>query len=155
MDYALPTFRKLSPSSAISDRLINALQKFVDLAISGQLPLYLSPFLAGASLIPLEKQRGGVRPIAVGDSWRRLVAKVLVRRYQPSISTNTLNPLQLEVGTKAGAETIIHATQAALESSLMDSHALLQLDFRNAFNSVDRRALLLGPPGPAQPSLRG
>ena len=39
--------------------------------------------LAGARLIALGKRGGGVRPIAVGETLRRLAGKLLIGRYQP------------------------------------------------------------------------
>jgi len=36
-----------------------------------------APYLCAARLIPLKKKDGGVRPIAVGDTLRRLKAKWL------------------------------------------------------------------------------
>jgi hypothetical protein len=36
----------------------------------------MNKYIAGANLIPLEKVGGGKHPIAVGEVWRRLFAKV-------------------------------------------------------------------------------
>ena len=43
------------------------------------MPAQVRPLFFGASLVALEKKTGGVRPIAVGCSLRRLVAKIAGR----------------------------------------------------------------------------
>ena len=40
----------------------------------------MRPFFFGASLVALKKKCGGVRPIAVGCTLRRLVAKIACKR---------------------------------------------------------------------------
>ena len=51
-----------------------------------------------------------------------------------------LAPIQLGVGSKAGAEAIIHRVQSLLE--LYPDHLLLSLDFANGFNSMFRHTML-------------
>ena len=46
-------------------------------------------FLFGASLIALEKKGGGIRPIAVGCTLRRLVAKVASGKMMVEMATPT------------------------------------------------------------------
>jgi hypothetical protein len=96
--------------------------------------------LAGARLIQLGKPSGGVRPIAVGELFRRIAGKMLVSRYQSDCSDKLL-PLQYGVGSRGGAETIIHFTRNWMAKA-PPNHALLQLDFKNAFNSLSRQSLL-------------
>ena len=96
--------------------------------------------LSGARLIPLGKAGGGVRPIAVGELIRRLAGKLLVARYQKEI-TGTLPPLQYGVGVRGGAECLIHHARNWLHTAPPD-HGLLQLDFRNAYNSLNRNHML-------------
>ena len=50
-------------------------------------------------------------------------------------------PLQVGVGVPAGAEAAVHATNQAL-AALQLWAGCLKLDFRNAFNSVSRQAVL-------------
>ncbi len=54
---------------------------------------------------------------------------------------NLLSPRQLGFGVRGGAEGAVHATRKYLHN-LPSSHALLKLDFRNAFNSVRRDKVL-------------
>ena len=57
----------------------------------------------GASLIALQKKGGGVRPIAVGFTLRRLAAKCIASGVLQSMGAS-LTPLQLGYGTSRGAE---------------------------------------------------
>jgi hypothetical protein len=44
--------------------------------LSGSVPTEIYPIIYGASLCALKKKDGGIRPIAVGCTLRRLVAKL-------------------------------------------------------------------------------
>ena len=63
--------------------------------------------LAGVRLIALGKRGGGVRPIAVGETLRRLAGKLLIARYQPEAASR-LQPEQVGVGVLRGAEILVH-----------------------------------------------
>ena len=74
----------------------------------GDAPLSLAPFLAGATLTALPKKDDDVRPVAVGEVWRRLTAKSLCQAYKEQASSYFF-PLQIGVaqslGTEVGLET--------------------------------------------------
>ena len=55
-------------------RLLSSLAAFFSLVLEGRTPDSIRPFFFGARLIALQKKGGGIRPIAVGCSLRRLVA---------------------------------------------------------------------------------
>ena len=52
-----------------------------------------------------------------------------------------LRPKQLGYGVKWGAEAAVHATSSFL-TSLAVGHAVVKLDFQNAFNSIHRDKML-------------
>ena len=66
------------------------------------------PFFFGASLVALRKKCGGVRPIAVGCSLRRLVAKVACKQVAVEMA-ELLAPRQLGFGVCGGSEAAVHA----------------------------------------------
>ena len=122
---------------------LQMLQSLANLCSSfawGRLPEDACVLLASARLIPLGKKDGGVRPIAVGETIRRLAGKILVSRYQSDLSQQ-FRPFQLGVGQKGGSEIIIHRIRDWLQSAGSDE-VLLQLDFKNAFNSLSRAQML-------------
>ena len=56
-----------------------------------------------------QKQSGGVRPIAIGYTWRRL-APNCANNYAISQLGDALLPTQLGVETPDGCEAAVHAT---------------------------------------------
>ena len=65
------------------------------------------PIFFGARLCALEKKDGGIRPIAVGNTLRRVAGKVISQNIQLEMG-RYLRPVQLGYGTKAGCEAAIH-----------------------------------------------
>ena len=121
-------------------RFLQSLASFCTLVMEGRVPDEVRPFFFGASLVALEKSSGGVRPIAVGCSLRRLVAKIAGQMVVEDMAA-LLSPKQLGYGDRGGAEAAVHAARRYLQN-LPSGHALLKLDFRNAFNSVRRDKML-------------
>ena len=75
-----------------------------------------------------------VRPIAVGQTLRRLAAKCACFRMVESMGAS-LAPQQLGYGVPLGGEAAAHAARRFLDS-MSPGQLLLKLDFRNAFNSL-------------------
>ena len=120
--------------------LISALTAFVQLVLECRTPASIRPFFFGANLTAFQKKQGGMRPIAVGCTLRRLVAKVADAKVAKEMG-ELLVPRQLGYGVKMGAETAVHAARIYLRD-LDPSKAVLKLDFRNAFNSIRRDKML-------------
>lgn len=113
--------------------------KIVETFISSGFP---SQLVSSARLIPLPKKDSGIRPIAIGNVWRRLTAKVVLKSMLPK-SLSLLKPQQLGVGISGGAEHICHAVRLKLNENQNDpKFAILQVDFKNAFNRISRPAFL-------------
>ena len=119
--------------------LLQSLTAFTSLVLAGDIPVETRPFFFGASLTALNKKDGEVRPIAVGCTLRRLVAKVASRSVMERMG-QYLAP-QLGYGTPLGAEAAVHASRSYLHLLPYD-HVLLKPDFRNAFNTVIRDKIL-------------
>ena len=111
--------------------LLHAVTDFINYILC---PPSVRPIFYGATLISLKKKDGSLRPIAVGFTLRRLIAKCLSRRLVVSLGSY-FSPLQLGFGTPRGAEAAAHAGRLFLNQSPPD-HLLLKLDFKNAFNSL-------------------
>src|SRR5690606_30837640 len=101
-------------------------------------------------LIPLRKPDGGVRPIAIGEAWPRLLGRLLASRYAPNLA-QTLAPIQVGVGVRGGVEAAAHMVQVGsmaihqlemprelLPDNDDDDFVVQSIDFSNAFNSIDR-----------------
>ena len=88
----------------------------------------------------MEKNGGGVRPIAVGCTIRRLAAKVVGNKVMKEMAS-ILSPRQLGYGVSKGAEAAVHAARLYI-NNLGSNKAVLKLDFINAFNSIRRDKML-------------
>jgi hypothetical protein len=131
-DGTTPQHLKDLTSPNITGGLIDSLTDFVNMLLKGDLPEFVSEIIFGGNLIALQKKDGGIRPIAIGYTWRRLAAKCANMLVVGKMS-QVLSPLQLGVGVSGGAEAAIHATRRYV-TSMPDSHVVVKLDFANAFN---------------------
>ena len=115
--------------------LINCLAK-------GDVPMSLAPFLAGATLTALPKKDNGVRPVALGEVWRRLVAKFLCNAYKEQAGAYFF-PLQIGVSQAMGTEIGLETTRQWCDRNSTNPTAVFaKIDFTNAFNCVERQAFL-------------
>ena len=130
-----------SPSAeAGGQRLLLALTSFINFVLHGNVPPSICEIFFGASLTALSKKDGGIRPIAVGGTIRRLIAKVASQSILAETS-DRLYPLQLGFGVSKGSEAAVHAARHFLEN-LSPSKVLMKLDIKNAFNSIRRDKIL-------------
>ena len=67
--------------SASSDLLLRLITEGVNLPLQGVVPESIRPFVSGASIMALRKPNGTLRPIAVGETTRRITSKVAVELY--------------------------------------------------------------------------
>ena len=90
----------------------------------------------------LRKPNGTLRPIAVGETFRRITGKVAVELILDRARA-VLEPIQLGVKTPNGCEAIIHATRQWFHAHrLIPSKTAVSVDISNAFNTVNRSAVL-------------
>ena len=132
----------ISPDSNAEGGLIDALAAFATFMLRGKGPARYASWFAGAPVTPLRKADGGVRPIAVGETLRRLVAAIALSRITEKVKQH-VGPHQVGVCTKGGAEATIHAVRDLVNQlGHKPDVALLQIDLNNAFNRVSRRAFI-------------
>ena len=116
----------------------NLLKNFINYLISGSVPSQLKYYIGGARLIALEKPNKDLRPIAIGESFRRIASKVMCQACQSDIQDYFSN---IQHGNqKRGCETIVHKIKSEIES--LKNWCLLKVDITNAFNSVKRKTFL-------------
>ena len=124
---------------ASSPALCSAVSKIARTLATKQLdPVCVSVFCS-SRLIPLEKQDGGTRPIGIGECFRRLISKAIVRVIKEEIKL-AAGTVQLAAGQLGGCEAAIHALKDHFESDSCE--AVLLLDASNAFNSMNRKLAL-------------
>ncbi|XP_047984053.1 uncharacterized protein LOC125224669 [Leguminivora glycinivorella] len=144
LDGIRPAHLKELTSGSAGDnglRLLESLTKLCNFLLSGQLNVAVCPYMYGGSLCALSKKDGGIRPIAIGSTFRRLTAKLGCRAVREEMASY-LRPCQLGFGIKMGCEAAIHATRAfSADPDNVDS-VIIKLDIKNAFNSIERDVML-------------
>ena len=100
-------------------------------------PKSLSAFLS-CRHFALDKNPG-VRPIGIGDTAWRIIAKAVLSVVKPDIqeASGCLQMCGVQIG---GIEAAVHAVRAALDSN--DTEAVLLVDATNAFNFLNRQVAL-------------
>jgi len=116
---------------------VRSLTEVVNYFASGKAPSFLQPFVAGGVSIALSKPKNGVRPLCSGDSIRRLVAKCFCHGGKNEIS-ESFKGQNYGVGCPGGVEVVSHSLRDALLRHKDSNMALLKIDFKNAFNLVER-----------------
>src|SRR5258707_396057 len=84
-------------------------------------------------LIPMDKDTGGIKPIAIGNLIYRLITKSILKAF---FTEDSLLPCQLGVGSKLGVDPAIALLDSALKSG--DYTKITSLDLKNALNSIPR-----------------
>eukprot|EP00116_Pleurobrachia_bachei_P006387 sb/3466649/ len=97
----------------------------------------LDAFL-NSRLIPLNKCPG-VRPIGVGETFRRIVGKVIAWTLKKEIQF-VAGPRQVCTGVKSGCEAAVHFIKQQYEAE--EAEACILVDASNAFNAVNRQVML-------------
>ncbi len=121
---------------------LEALTDALNTLVSGRVPPALAPASAGAALFALSKKDGDIRPVAVGETVRRLASKCLCAVVKDELS-EYLKPLQVGVACPLGAEAVVRVlSQYTQRHAGSDDKLVLSIDFANAFNTVNREHFL-------------
>ncbi|XP_065319160.1 uncharacterized protein LOC135927139 [Gordionus sp. m RMFG-2023] len=129
-----------SPLICSQTSIFSKITNFCNKILKGDVPTFVSPILFGARLIALQKPNNDLRPIAIGSTFRRLVAKTISSRIKHEAS-NILSPFQLGVGIPGGCEAVVHLTRIHLETQ-PTNESLVKIDFNNAYNTLSRNSFL-------------
>jgi hypothetical protein len=127
---------------------VQAFALFIQQIVNNTLPAAVRKLLTTSFVVSLEKpESDGRRPIAIGDMFVRLAA-----RYALSMVTKdaqrAMSPFQYGAGQPDGATQIVQSVQHLLStpcpttSSPPRPLACLRVDITNAFNAIDRAAVL-------------
>ena len=131
---------ELVACQSMGANLLSSVTRFVNLVLDGKCPPDVRPVFFGARLLALEKKGGGYRPIAIGYTFRRLVAKC-ANSFALRKLANYFCPIQVGVAASGGCEAAIHATRRFLQD-MPNDEAIVKIDFANAFNTIRRDAVL-------------
>ena len=126
--------------------ILQSLRAVINLLAAGRAPPEVSTFLASGSLTALNKSKPGspldVRPIAVGESLRRLTSKCLCAVVKGK-AAEFFKPHQFGVACSNGAEKIAHGLRACVNKYWLDDDFVpLKVNMKNAFDMVSQEAIL-------------
>ena len=124
----------------IGNSLLSGLTEFINFVLAGGIPTAAAPSFFGAFLVALNKKDGGVRPIAVGSTLRRLASKAACAWITKEVTADLI-PLQLGCGVPHGAEVIAHAARRVLGQASPNT-VMVKIDFYNAFNCISRSSIM-------------
>ena len=96
-------------------KFLRAVTNLVNVILEGKVPFELRSYFFGVKLIALGKPDGRLRPIAVGNTFRRLSAKCAGYHVFESRQARYGNR-QVCLGTKRGAELASHVFRCLIES---------------------------------------
>ena len=131
-----------SPNTNKRQRFLLSLTRFINLLNNAKTPEDFRPFLFSANCHPTLKKDGGIRPVGVAEVVCRLTSKCNVQALSPVLADVFL-PTQLGVKVQGGCEAALHAvTQIAHSPLPFNQKAILMVDWKNAFNEVDRTRML-------------
>ena len=125
----------------IGNEFLQKLTSVLNIVLEGKVPVGFRPSFFGAKLIGLRKKDGGIRPIAVGNTLRRICSKC-VSSFATDQRRIDFHGTQFGCGTSRGAEIAAHVFRNLLENEQNPENVILKMDFKNAFNSVKRDKIL-------------
>jgi hypothetical protein len=97
--------------------------------------------LSDSSLITLDKESGGVRPITLCETFSKIASAIVLARESDALR-NAL-PNQFGVAYSNGTDRIIHETRKHVRTNVAKpgKGAVLTIDFSNAFNAPNRQGM--------------
>ena len=127
-------------SAEAGSRLLSALSDLVNVMLRGEVPQFAVPILYSANECAIRKKDGGIRPIAVGNTIRRLSVKVGSKIVVRALGEE-LRPVQLGVSTIEGWDAATHAARSWFRDC-RHRRVLLKIEMLNAFKSLRRDSFL-------------
>ena len=114
--------------------------------VRGEMPAWYYLIMSTTRLVPLIKKEAEaamlgpeVRPVQVGEPLMTTIWKVFMQGAKESLEA-ILRPEQVAVGVNGGLSILVHGIRALMQQS--PGLVCVKLDLRNAFNEVDRAALV-------------
>ena len=104
--------------------------------INGEIPFSVRKRLTRCRIIALPKPQNGIRPVAMGDTILKICGSILLQRHESNLK-GFFAPIQRGVLHKNACESIIHELLREYD----EGHALLTVDFSNAYNTPHRDAI--------------
>ncbi len=101
------------------------------------IPLPIASIFLEGWCAPLNKPKGGIRPILLFEAPLKLATGTTLDRVNPTFAARLL-PSQFGCGLSAGAEMLLRTAQACADA--LPQHAFIASDVSNAFRTLQRSA---------------
>ena len=111
----------------------------VSLLAQGRVPADIAAAMALSQMTALLKPNGRVRGIAVGDTFRRLVAKTLARQFQEPFR-EAVAPFNFGLSDRSGTDGVIHLVRTMCDLDLKCT--LVSIDSIGAYDYVSQAHIL-------------
>lgn len=108
----------LSSNGIAGKELLKEITQLCNYMLSGKVISAFLPLIYGANLFALKKKCGGIRPIAVGCTFRRLVSKLASNKIYQKLGEQ-FRPIQLGFATKGGCEAAVHSVRTFISNKKM------------------------------------
>ena len=133
----------ISQPGEASQSFLSSLTSFVNIVLPGKAPCLIRPHFFGANLFALRKKCGGVRPLDVDkDNVVLGLASTCGGCSFSRVRKESYVVRQLSYGTPRGAEAAVYTKRKNIfENEHSNGKVLLEIDFKNAFNSVSGNKL--------------
>ena len=134
--------------SALANRVIPMHEWFAELYLNGDLPKWYYYVTSAVTMIALikpaktplpEGDAPDVRPVAMGEVWRRAVVSCAVGKENVAIGAS-YEGIQVAVGVKDASPKLLTLIRATLEAN--PNFVVVKIDLRNAYNEAHRAAVL-------------
>jgi len=123
-----------------SQQHFSALTRFLNRCLQGGICHDVAQTFRASKLIALRKDsNGGLRPIAVGETLRRLVGKCVCLELRSRFKHH-FYPRQSGMAVQGGIEMVTHAVESIMDNPL-ECEAVLAIELSNAFNEVAREPI--------------
>lgn len=133
---------------AADPHCVQAPASFIQQIVNNKLPEVLRDLLTTSIVVSIKKSTDGRRPIAIGDIFYRMAARYAQHKVAAPIH-NMLRAHQYGTGHPDGCTQIVQSIQHLLRDPscsvwdpVMRPMACISVDVRNAFNTIDRAAIL-------------
>lgn len=124
---------------ADADQYLTVFASYINKLLAASFPPELAEYLSASRLLALKKKDSVVpRPIMLGLALSRVVSKICVKGIKDAIMEE-FNGSQVGVGVPCGSEGINHTINHLLATGKIEY--LSQVDWSNAFNTVDRETI--------------
>eukprot|EP00177_Eucheuma_denticulatum_P004603 GFKZ01008378.1.p2 GENE.GFKZ01008378.1~~GFKZ01008378.1.p2 ORF type:complete len:209 (-),score=7.37 GFKZ01008378.1:235-861(-) len=134
------TKTRARPNAGVTGLLV--LTAVVTKLVQGDLPDHTIPLISSATVPPIQKRAGKIRPIPIGMALRRLVTKLLLPQAIEDTKEHRAH-LQVANEVPCGLDSIVREFRRIVDLNAHDDlYSLVSVDEQNALNTFSRQRMI-------------